>query len=439
MKNLYKYICESLIFEGVYNIAPMDSISCKQHFDKFKSCKGGKNNIPIEFFDYIYNIWQASFDGLGNNIPFRCDQNSAKLAPIYSVFTEQIIEFGKQNNIDIKKGQDSHGDCLFVNNVKIQFGNGSLGKVRAEKGLQYEEQIVSELVTFIQNVAGAHSGGRVSTNALKTLFSDNIVIHHWFDMYESGALDDLINLYIKNPSIDLYKYIYKTGSQDTHRNSKGQLFDKEFNITMSDMGDVLNESGKIISDVTIDGPGISKPVYISVKMKASQLSGVSYNWAMRNNEVFQRAVQSNESYDAVKNDTQMVAFNNFCKTLGMIPEDVFNRYRELYADGKMKNNGSVRIDANYNPKLLGCLIQKLVGGNYWYTKPEYSIFVNDKNAKLSFNVDKAYVTDSGKGVNIEGTINGLACKIIFRTSGSGIWPYRIFPMINVPKLINIVS
>ena len=105
----------------------------------------------------------------------------------------------------------------------------------------------------------------------------------------------------------------------------------------------------------------------------------------------------------------------------------------------MKNNGSVRIDANYNPKLLGCLIQKLVGGNYWYTKPEYSIFVNDKNAKLSFNVDKAHVTDSGKGVNIEGTINGLPCKIIFRTSGSGIWPYRIFPMINVPKLINIVS
>ena len=439
MKNLYKYMCESLICEGVYNIAPMDSVSCKQHFDKFKSCKGGKNNIPIEFFDYIYNIWQASFDGLGNNIPFRCDQNSAKLAPIYSVFTEQIIEFGKQNNIDIKKGQDSHGDCLFVNNVKIQFGNGSLGKVRAEKGLQYEDQIVSELVTFVQNVAGAHSEGRVSTNALKALFSDNIVIHHWFDMYESGALDDLINLYIKDPSIDLSKYIYKTGSQDTHRNSKGQLFDKDFNITVSDMEDVLNESGKIISDVTIDGPGISKPVYISVKMKASQLSGVNYNWAMRNNEVFQRAVQSNESYDAVKNDTQMVAFNNFCKTLGMIPEDVFNRYRELYANGKMKDNGRVGIDANYNPKLLGCLIQKLVGGNYWYTKPEYSIFVNDKNAKLSFNVDKAHVTDSGKGVNIEGTINGLPCKIIFRTSGSGIWPYRIFPMINVPKLINIVS
>ena len=123
-----------------------------------------------------------------------------------------------------------------------------------------------------------------------------------------------------------------------------------------------------------------------------------------------------------------------------MPSDIFTAYKQIYS-GKSSKDIELTLDKNYDPSLLGCVFQKLLGGNYWYVKPGICEYVDYKDAGLKFNINKANITPTGKGISVTGNINGLNAHVNFRTDGDrtvGPYPYRLFPQISVPDLIKKV-
>lgn len=421
MKRISEYLFENIIMEGVYKDAPQNPIECRAYFDN-NIIKG--KNIPTEFIDRMFSIWQDNFESAPYKIPFRCDGKHIKMSRLYLAFKDEIEKLCK----DLKIKFESYLDRIKINDVKIEWGEGSLKGNRAEKGLSYEDDVVNELIQIVELVAGQHKEKKLNEKEFKTIVG-NPTLSEWWEFYNAGALNEIIELY---PDCDLKEKIIKTGGGNTHRNDNGELFSDNFEITNSDIKDVLTDSGRIIADVTID---TNNPVYISVKMKASQLSGVSYREAIVKNETFKKAVQESESYDSVKNSKDMIPFINLCEVLGLYPEDVYNKYKDIYSGNA--SDMDLEINKKYNPKLLGILFQKLLGGNYWYVKPNIHTYVDANDAKLEFNVHSARLSGSGKTITVKGDVKGLKSEITFRTDSEkyGPWPYRLFPKISVPDLI----
>ena len=451
MKQLKTFLIEEIsneisningfITEGVYNYAPKTPEECRTYFNSIgRKIKQNGSTIlqgqlvPTEFIDLIYNIWIDNFESEPDKIPFRCDGKHVKLSPLYELYKEDILTL--KDNID-NLSLDIVPGKIHINGITIIFGNGSLKGVRSSKGLSYEDDVIAQLIKVIELIAGKHDVKKLN----QTEFNDTVTdkaLFCFYNMYEKGALDEVLDLYISNKDnpIDLTKIIIKTGGGNTKRNSKGEIFDSDFNITDSDIEQVLKDSGDIISDITIK---TDNPVYISVKMKSSQLSGVMYRKAIATNETFKNAVMTNESWDSIKSDSAMIPYINVCTTLGIIPEEVFAVYKRIFANES--KDTSLRLNKKYDPKKLGCIFQKLLGGNYWYVKPGICEYVDYKNANLKFNIQDAKITSTGKGININGDINGLKCEINFRTDGDraiGPYPYRLFPKVSVIDLIKKV-
>lgn len=433
MQSLYESLLTYNIMEGVFKDTPSSIEQCREYFDN-NIIKG--ENIPDEFIDLLFSIWQDNFEQNPLNIPFRCDGKHIKLSEAYRVFFNDILDLQKR-----VKGCSitEHPDRFVINKCVVKWGEGSLRGNRAEKGLGYEDVVVEQLIRIIQLIAGEHKNGKLNQKQFESIISDSS-LNYWFALYDGGGLNEVLDKYIKNPDgVDLSSVVIKTGGGNVHRNDHNELYDDDFNVTNSDIEKVLKASGDIIADVTIK---TKNPVYISVKMKASQLSGVTYQRAMAKNETFKQAVLSQVEWDDVKDDKEMIPFNNFCKVIGLDPYIVFSKYKDIYnGDSGVK---TIEVSRNYDPKLLGCLFQKLLGGNYWYVKPDVGIceYVDYKDAKLSFNISKANISDSGKGITITGDIDGLKSTLTFRTDGNktiGPWPYRLFPSISVPKLIEKLS
>jgi len=436
MKTLTIYLNEGVapIFEGnQFSTTFATAEECKNFFDTNITPKTRKKGeVPLDFINFIFNIWEESFDKEVGMVPFRFSDKAAKLARCYEVHKSEIEQYAKDMKYTFQEISGTRSGFK-INDIEILFGDGSIKGVRAKAGLEYEDVVASQIISLITKVAGQHAEGKLNAQQLATVV-DDIDLKPMFDLYLSGALDDVLDMYIKNPDIDLTQIVVKSGTTNTRRNSHGELFNKEFNITSSDIEQVLKASGDIIADVTIK---LKDPVYISVKMKAAQLSGVSFSQAMLLNDTFHKAVESHETYDEVKDTPDMVPFNNFCETLGLIPSDVYMKYRELYSGG-MKNK-DLQVSKTYNKKLLGTLIQKLIGGNYWYTKPGICQYVGYKDAKLEFDIEKATISKTGQNIYVDGKVNGVDCELIYRTSGGGIWPYRLFPKISVPELLKVMK
>lgn len=447
MKQLKTFLLEGIssingfITEGVYNYAPKTPEECRTYFNSIgRKTKQNGNTIlqgqlvPTEFIDLMYNIWIDNFESEPDKIPFRCDGKHVKLSPFYELYKEDILTL-KENiddlQLDIVPGK------IHINGITILFGNGSLKGVRSSKGLSYEDDVIKQLIKIIELIAGKHIDKKLSQEEFNETVSDK-VLFPFYNMYEQGALDEVLDLYIKskdNP-IDLTNIIVKTGGGNTKRNSNGEIFDSEFNITSSDIEQVLKDSGNIISDITIQ---TNNPVYISVKMKSSQLSGVMYRKAIATNETFKNGVMTNESWDSIKSEPAMIPYINVCTTLGIIPEEVFNIYKDIFSNNS--KDTSLSLNKKYDTKKLGCIFQKLLGGNYWYVKPGICEFVDYKNANFKFNIKEARITSTGKGITVTGDINGLSCEINFRTDGDraiGPYPYRLFPKVSVIDLIKKV-
>lgn len=445
MKTLPKYLTETItsyICEGVFNYAPATPEEARTYFNSIgkkvkydgKTVKAGEL-VPTEFIDLMFNIWIDNFEKAPEKIPFRCDGKSVKLSTFYEIYKNDILDL--QNNIDNCKVSLPAGK-IYINDFAIKFGEGSLKGNRAQKGLSYEDILVNQLIQTVELIAGKHSEGKLTKQDFEDTIADK-TLHCLYNMYEAGHLDEVLDMYIssKDNPIDLSTIIVKTGGGNTKRNSNGEIFDTEFNVTDSDIEQVLNKSGNIIADITIN---TNNPVYISAKMKSSQLSGVMYRKAIAQNETFKNAIMSNESWDDIKDAKEMVPFINFFNVLGIIPADVFVAYKQIYS-GKTSKDITLSIDKKYKPESLGCIFQKLLGGNYWYVKPGICEWVTDKNAKLKFNINHASITSTGKGISVNGDVNGVKAEVNFRTDGDhavGPYPYRLFPKISVPDLIKKV-
>ena len=139
-------------------------------------------------------------------------------------------------------------------------------------------------------------------------------------------------------------------------------------------------------------------------------------------------------FDDVKDEPDMKALINFCNVVGIDAEDVYEKYTCLVNNKKIDKD--IKLSGRYDGRKLGILFQKLVGGNYWYVKPEKALFVPAKYDHWEFNVSKATIAPTGKRISIQGTIEGVPVELEFRTDGHGAWPYRLFPRTDVQKIIN---
>ena len=304
---------------------------------------------------------------------------------------------------------------------------------QAEKGLQYEDTVVNEVILFLKTV-WSMLGGNIK-NKKKLKFEDLGLDENFKRMWDifvydnpKQSFDGILQDMIDNPQLDLSQRVFKTGTKDVQRNKRGQIFNK-FDFTISaDVNDVLEESGNIIADATIKSS--KGDVYISVKMKVAQTSGIQFLNGF-GNDAFQMGIVNKKPYKDVKDNSQIFGMINLCHTFGLNPEEVYNCY--------LNNSFGELTIGKYDEKLIGGLVQMIIGGNYWYVNPKYVKFIDDNNKNFKVDISSAKLTDSGKSLDFACTINGIKSLIRFRTSGEKTqWkvqaPYRLFVYTDIIKL-----
>ena len=421
MQPLYEYIMEAGFSIG----AGFSEEQVMAQFGIIRTNNSEKNINDLSMLvGFLYNIWETDFESNPKLIPFRFGDRSVKIARPYLINKDDLFDFLDRKNVSYKVTKDGFS----LGGIRFEWGDGSMFNNRAGKGLEYEDTVIRNMIYFIQVIAPYHKERKLSEADLKTIVEDQS-LHNFFPLYTGGALNKVLDMY--EDGVDLSTVITKTGSKGTQRNSKGQLFDRYFNITSSDIEDVLEESGNIIADVTIKS---DPDVYISVKLKSAQLSGVYYQYALEKNEDMWNGIKAGKSFDDVKDEPDMKALINFCNVVGIDAEDVYEKYTCLVNNKKIDKD--IKLSRRYDGRKLGILFQKLVGGNYWYVKPEKALFVPAKYDHWEFNVSNATIAPTGKRISIQGTIEGVPVELEFRTDGHGAWPYRLFPRTDVQKIIN---
>jgi hypothetical protein len=325
---------------------------------------------------------------------------------------------------DINKNKDKFG---LKHKLELHDGFGT----RASNGEEYEIQLKEQIIKLV-NLAEQNKGLKHYNDLINQSKEFDQCIK---DMFNAGAFKGIFNVLEKNSDLNLNKIIITTGKKDTQRNKRGQIIDKNtYEINTTDLKEVLDESGNIIADLTIE-PGYGEdPVYISVKMKASQLTGINV-YALANEAVYKYSCGD----DTISlNDDLFKPYKKFINNFGISFEDLMLKYRELESTGKCDTN--IKLIPTYNKKALGIMVQKMIGGNYWYAKPSYAMFVGNKDVGFKFEVEKAYLAKNpSKSLIIDGNINGISCEFVLRTDGRDIFnksPYRLFVKTDVKSLIN---
>lgn len=396
------------------------------------------------FIDLLYGIWDRYYKSEDTKIPFRFnDKGKVKLGRMY-LFPGPLEEIeswvSEKFNDDYTIQAKGNYPHIRLNDLYIYFGNGSVFGDRAAAGLGEEGVIQQNIIKLVDDVAQYMVGHGIEkiNNKWNPSIYEHQDIAYLHPLFQSGALNTIIYDYIIDPSIDLNKRIKLTGGGNTRRNTGGILWDSDFNIQTKDVEGTLEQSGKIISDITIDGD-----TYISCKMKTGQLSGVNYTQAMATNRFFHSAIADGKTHDEVSGSKEMTGFNNFCEVFGISPKELYDKYMEK------NNTGSITSPA-LNPlkkssHTMGLIFQYILGGNYWYIKDNICIYVSGSDAHLNFNITDISITtkshrgsEPGKVITISGSINSVPASIVIRTSGVYAYPYRIFPIINVETFINSI-
>lgn len=342
---------------------------------------------------------------------------------------------------------------------------------RSDRGLAQEAKDISDILYFCKLAYELSDNEKVDKTKLYKVLTEKDLTR-FIEMYEKKAFDTIISAFPEQ--IEKYgednilepanwtDYIELTGVANTHRNDKGELYDEDFVLNTNDVDDILKNSGRIIADITIyKVPGQKPPkksegdpnakvesddIYISCRMKSSQLSGVSAKKAMESNKAFIEGMTPVKGEDGVETypsfaslQGQLKAFIQFWDNFGIDAEEIFNHYQAVEQGIAKDFRPEKRKD--YNEAALGMFIRKLVGGNYWYLKPKDCKFVPMSSSDLKFQVTDISISASARTINIKGKINGnLECKLDLRTDNKSIrFPYRIFPVVNVPALIEMCS
>lgn len=316
----------------------------------------------------------------------------------------------------IQAGYALQGGFLKIGKNKVIFGNGSPRGVRAARGLELEHDL---LIDIKQAILHRMTGEWASREDLavpgNTNYTKKGTILH--PHIESVPFLDRVIASLSDITVDeVNSIVLLTGSGDTKRNRDGWIFDRDMVVNQDFSGSV---SGKVIADITVEIPG-KTPVYISCKMDTAQLSGISANF------------MNTTDWDKDK------AFGNFFTTFGIDPEKIADWYRQ--GDGVKFTED---ITGNPNMTSLGCLMAKLIGGDYVYLTPTKCIEVPSEKEMAASIARKMRPTryrisaGAGKTIMIDYKIGSLGVAFEFRTDGKGgrKYPYRLFPKVQVAKLL----
>lgn len=306
------------------------------------------------------------------------------------------------------------GGFLKFGKNKVVFGNGSPRGVRAARGLELEHDL---LIDIKQAILHRMTGEWASREDLAVPGNPNYtkkgtILH---PHVESAPFLDGVIANLTTISVDeVNSIVLLTGSGDTKRNRDGWIFDKNLVVNKDFTG---SESAKVIADITVTVPG-KTPVYISCKMDTAQLSGISVNF------------MNTTDWDKDQ------AFVNFFTTFGIDPETVADWYRR--GDG---TKFTEELTTTADMTSLGCLMAKLIGGDYVYLTPTKCIEVPSEKEMATALAGKMRPTryrisaGAGKTIMIDYKIGSLGVAFEFRTDGKGgrKYPYRLFPKVQITK------
>lgn len=359
--------------------------------------------------DIIYQHWEE--DGskeIYTPVRYTGDRKKVKIA-------RKFAEGGCAADL-IQAGYAIQGGFLKFGKNKVVFGNGSPRGVRAARGLELEHDL---LIDIKQAILHRMTGEWASREDLAVPGNSNYtkkgtILH---PHVESAPFLDRVVAGLNTISVnEVNSIVLLTGSGDTKRNRDGWIFDKNLVVNKDFTG---SESAKVIADITVEIPG-KTPVYISCKMDTAQLSGISVNF------------MNTSDWDKDK------AFGNFFTTFDINPESVADWYRN--GDG---SKFTEEITGNPDMTSLGCLMAKLIGGDYVYLTPTKCIEVPSEKemaTSIARNMRPTRYRISagvGKTIMIDYKIGSLGVAFEFRTDGKGgrKYPYRLFPKVQVAKLL----
>lgn len=361
--------------------------------------------------DIIYRHWEE--DGskeIYTPIRYTGDRKKVKIA-------RKFAEGDCATDL-IQAGYAIQGGFLKFGKNKVVFGNGSPRGVRAARGLELEHDL---LIDIKQAILHRMTGEWASREDLAVPGNPNFtkkgtILHPHI---ESAPFLDRVIAGLTDITVDeVNSIVLLTGSGDTKRNRDGWIFDKNLVVNKDFAG---SESAKVIADITVEIPG-KTPVYISCKMDTAQLSGISVN--------FMNTTDWEEELSP--------AFVNFFTTFGIDPETVADWYRR--GDGVKFTED---ITGNPDMTSLGCLMAKLIGGDYVYLTPTKCIEVPSEKEMATSIASKMRPIryrisgGTGKTIMIDYKIGSLGVAFEFRTDGKGgrKYPYRLFPKAPVAKLL----
>lgn len=361
--------------------------------------------------DIIYRHWEE--DGskeIYTPIRYTGDRKKVKIA-------RKFAEGDCATDL-IKAGYAIQGGFLKYGKHKVVFGNGSPRGVRAARGLELEHDL---LIDIKQAILHRMTGEWASREDLAVPGNPNFtkkgtILH---PHVESAPFLDRVIAGLTDITVDeVNSIVLLTGSGDTKRNRDGWIFDKNLVVNKDFTG---SESAKVIADITVEIPG-KTPVYISCKMDTAQLSGISVN--------FMNTTDWEEELPP--------AFVNFFTTFGIDPETVADWYRS--GDGVKFTE---ELTATADMTSLGCLMAKLIGGDYVYLTPTKCIEVPSEKEMATSIASKMRPIryrisgGTGKTIMIDYKIGSLGVAFEFRTDGKGgrKYPYRLFPKVQVAKLL----
>lgn len=398
-----------------------------------------KYNTFIQFVEGAWEAWIYEWEGTKDKIPFRF--NGSKRPKIARAYDQYRVQKGWPASIASKR----------YGYITIKVGNG-LGS--GQKGLKLEDDIYNGLCQYMANDCSL-AGLNVSKPVMNALIYindselKNILKEVSKDLHEEYA-----NLSDQRFAEAIKNYINKTGASNTKRNvfdiipTSDDIYDGDEDVnpqkvkqTYDRRKNILNNSGNQISDITIVNPKTNEPTYLSIKDSSAQLSGVIISPS-------RKGVNWMDNYlDDIEDDESSQKFKQFWTMMGLVPDgdkkikggySVKQAFKMINPNATRKDDNIELAVSNKPSKMLGDLIQRLIGGNYWYISPKKCIYISNEPQNWTFKADEAYVTATGRTINIKGTVNNIPASIIIRTSDvTRKYPNRMFPKLDVEKLLNI--
>ena len=422
MKGLTEFITEQLVNEGgVFDQLPSTPEEAKQLSQK----KYG--NRMDDYIDHLFELWEKHFGRAIPLTPLRFNSDGeCKVARPYAALGLRVLNLP---GYKVTLGVNGTGKIKPSKGPGFTFGNGSPFKNRAAAGLDQEQVDVDQIKALILHHLGYEETGEGEKG------EDNVDIFARFDQFASSKqFKTLIAGLAKEEMVDdrlLDKIVVKTGAGDTRRNKSGELWGPNFEVNSDLDAESDRPANKVIADITIDPQGkYCDPIYISCKLKASQLSGCTINF-LRSDKL--KELLKTQPYVEGTDKT----FDNFFAFFGMDRERVWNHLGSILRGEKTE---TITGDCDeVDNKKVAVLMAKLLGGNYWYLKPTGMGWIGSEKTTAknltSLNLTHWVASDTGRTISIHGDFSGEKVKFVFRTDGKDEVPYRLFPIVDVMKLL----